>query len=137
MEQNSNILPELVNNLDILMKKNGISANDFAKAIGKRRAIVTDWRSGRSSPSLDTIVLICNTFNCSLYEIFPAQFFTNSDKTVHFSDPINENIMKILPSLPENEREDILELIEFKIYKQNKKERPVPKSSDSKDDKLA
>lgn len=78
MSSNRDFLKEVIDNIDKIRKKNGMNAKEFAQKLGKRSGILTDWRTGRSSPSLDAIFHVCELFNCTFYDIFPSNSFSSA-----------------------------------------------------------
>lgn len=98
MRTHSDVLQQIINNIDILMQKNGMTAKEFAEKIGKRPGIVTDWRTERSSPSIETLIDICNLFNCNLYDIFPSEFFIKKDTDLSVDLIANEFHIQKEPS---------------------------------------
>lgn len=151
MRSHNDALQQIINNIDIQMKKNGMTAKEFAQKIGKRTGIVTDWRTGRSSPSIETLIDICNLFNCNLYDIFPSDFFTKNDAEPSMDLIANEfHIQKELSSASYRQLQRLLayylamskddqdELIMIaKIKHDKEKKEPTVKSSLSENKNLA
>lgn len=48
-----------------LMKENNVTQKQLAAAVGTSQGNVADWKSGRSTPSLDKLVLIAHYFEVS------------------------------------------------------------------------
>lgn len=46
-------------------RKKGLTQKKFAKYIFVNAAAVSQWECGHCTPSVETLILICNTFNVS------------------------------------------------------------------------
>lgn len=82
-----NYRPIILNNINSLISLKSLTAKEFAQAIGKKNGIVTDWRTGRSFPSIDDLIVICTTFNCTLDTLLPTELFNTpsfSADEIHF-----------------------------------------------------
>lgn len=53
-------------NLFELMKKDNITQQQLSEAIGFSQGNISDWKSGRSSPSVEALVKIAEYFNVSV-----------------------------------------------------------------------
>lgn len=49
-----------------LIRENKMTAKDFSKKAGIAGGSITDWKTGRSKPSLDSIRRISKTYNVQL-----------------------------------------------------------------------
>lgn len=53
-------------NLFELMEKNNVTQQKLSEAIGFSQGNISDWKSGRSSPSVEALVKIAEYFNVSV-----------------------------------------------------------------------
>lgn len=51
------------------LQEKEMNANEFTELCGFRKGIMTDWKTGRSSMSLDNLIVICTILNCSSDEL--------------------------------------------------------------------
>lgn len=135
---------DIIDRIDYLIRESGLTANEFAKKIGKRPGIVTDWRTGRSFPGLDVIFDICIALNCKFYDIVPicdeCTHKKNHANQIELNRVCGENeLIFYYQGMSPDDREEILMIAEMKYNKETKrleaKERA--KSSLSKDELLA
>ncbi|MGN0413008.1 MAG: helix-turn-helix domain-containing protein [Lachnospiraceae bacterium] len=117
MESNSRISAEIMNNIDEIMKKNHINAKDFAEKIGKRPGIVTDWRTGRSTPTIDVIINICVAFNCSIKDILPDYLFTEQSS---IQTAMIDRLIAYYRGMSVDDQDELLMLAEYKYNKKKK-----------------
>jgi len=66
-------------NIQQLRKAAGLSQEQFADLIGVSRQAVSKWETDQSTPDVDNLILICNTFHVS------------SDELLGISVPANES----------------------------------------------
>ena len=110
-------LKEIIANIDRIREKNGLNAKEFAQKIGKRPGILTDWRTGRSSPSLDTIFHICELFDCTFYDIFPRASFSSTDSN-HNNETLSERtLLKFYNEMSAADQGELLVIAEIKYNK--------------------
>ena len=57
---------EYVQNILNLAKINGFSNKQLCELLGKNPSYITDWKSGKSKPKADEIILLSNKFNVSI-----------------------------------------------------------------------
>lgn len=72
-----------------LMNALDISAKDFAISIGRKPGIITDWKTGRSMPSIPDLIAICSTYRFSIEKLFPELCYVRSY-------PINESEYELI-----------------------------------------
>jgi len=60
---------DLVDRITKVVKENKISGTRFGKIIGLSKSPLTDWKNGKSKPTLDQIIKICDYFSISSDEI--------------------------------------------------------------------
>lgn len=129
---------EIINRIDSLIKKNGMNANEFAKKIGKRPGIVTDWRTGRAFPSLEVLFNICQILNCNFYELIPETYTTSdSSQLLNIKMGSSEHtLISYFREMNPDDQNELLMIAEMKFNKEKKRLNAI--SSDSQpDDMLA
>ena len=52
-----------------LRKRNNLSQDSFAEAIGVSRQSVIKWESGKATPKSDVLIVISKTFNIDINEL--------------------------------------------------------------------
>ena len=110
----SQISIEIMNNIDDIIKRNHLSAKEFAKKIGKRPGIVTDWRTGRATPSIDALIDICINFNCSVNDIIPSYLFTPKD---NHQAAMAERLITYYRGMSSDDQKELFMLAEYKYNK--------------------
>lgn len=53
---------DIVNRIVSLADKNGITGADLGKALNLKKSPLTDWKNGKSKPTLDQIMMLCEFF---------------------------------------------------------------------------
>jgi transcriptional regulator with XRE-family HTH domain len=81
-----------------LRKGIGLSQEQLAEIIGVSRQAISKWETDQSSPDLDKIVLLCNTFSVSADELLGTRD-DNSKDTVQIESYIRTNLLKRLLSI--------------------------------------
>lgn len=113
---------EIINRIDSLIKNSGMNANEFAKKIGKRPGIVTDWRTGRSFPSLEVLFDICKLLNCNFYDIIPETYVT-SHSSQSFNVKIGSSehtLISYFRGMNPDDQDELLMIAEMKFRKEKK-----------------
>lgn len=59
----------LIDRIIRIVKDNGMSGTKFGEIIGLSKSPLTDWKNGKSKPTLDQIIKICEYFSVSSDEI--------------------------------------------------------------------
>lgn len=73
-------MSNLVGNLKVFRKKNGMTQTDFAEKVGLKRCTVGAYEEGRAEPSIAKFLEICD-----LYNIPPSDFY-NTEYTAENAD---------------------------------------------------
>ena len=60
---------DIVNNIIQLSKEKGVKQSFLEKLIGGHRGKITDWKSGRSTPTEEEVKIIAEYFNVSVDEL--------------------------------------------------------------------
>lgn len=58
-----------------LMKENGLKQKDLSKAIGVAQSAVSAWLNGKKEPSLTSLWLLADFFDCSTDELLGRKLF--------------------------------------------------------------
>lgn len=118
---------QIIERIDSLIRENNLNAAEFAKKIGKRPGIVTDWRTGRSFPSLEVLLEICTALNCNFYDIVPISDLSDNQ----IIDPDNISVKNGTPeydlllfyrSLNPDDQNELMMIAEMKYRKVKKQE---------------
>lgn len=76
----SNIIRNVPINIYALRKEHQMSAKQLAEIIGKSECTVTAWERAEKKPSLESLIKICNVFDCTLEEFFNAKVSKKKEK---------------------------------------------------------
>lgn len=82
-----------------LIKEKGLTAKDFANAVGVSQGNVTDWKTGRAKPSIESLQKISNKYNVRLEwligdsELRTTKDVLNDYLTNHYITAINTAIL--------------------------------------------
>lgn len=52
-----------------ILEKRGVSQAELAKILGVSTVSLSNWSTGKSKPSLETVVRICKTLNVNIEEL--------------------------------------------------------------------
>lgn len=66
----SRIIRNVPINIYASRKEHRMSAKQLADIIGKSECTVTAWERGEKKPSLESLLKICNVFDCTLEDFF-------------------------------------------------------------------
>ena len=108
------------------MKEKGITAKKLSEDTGISQGNISDWKSGRSKPSGDKLIVIANYFNVSVDYLLgttpTVQAFDENDNVVVIDDETRDIIdslrtnpeMKILFSVTKKAtKEDIIKAVKI------------------------
>lgn len=56
--------------INILRINHNMSARQLGSIVGKSECTITAWERGERSPSLNSLLIVCNLFNCQLEDLF-------------------------------------------------------------------
>lgn len=119
-----------------IMKKNNLTAKDFANKVGVSQGNITDWKTGRAKPSVSSLNKIAKCFNVSIdYLLGNIDRISYKDTLIRYLKPLNfsekefdlfkkisidflsnetpENIASIIKALPNTTKNKILDGIEI------------------------
>ena len=88
-----------------LMEGRKIKAKDVTAATGITSGTLSDYKSGRSTPSGDRLLALANFFEVS------AEYLLGNDEIA--VDPLSQKIQAETNQLSENQKADVLKYIEF------------------------
>ena len=103
----------LIDRITKIVKEHGLSGTRFGEIIGLSKSPLTDWKNGKSKPTLDQIIKICEYFSISSDEIL----FGKTQKT-SLSDK-EASLLEDFKKLDKREQQIVLGKISEMIY--NKK----------------
>ncbi|SDW48462.1 helix-turn-helix domain-containing protein [Paenibacillus sp. CF384] len=98
-------------NIRRLRKLNMLNQNEFSRKIGISQGSLSDIESGKCKPSIDTVVSIHQTFNCSL-EMLLAGNERLGDKDL--SD-LESRLLHVYRELDLKDKIEILEIASLKL----------------------
>ena len=59
-----------------------MSQREFAKIVGVNERVISQWLTGKSSPTFDRLPAIAKALKCEIYQLFlPYNFSEEHDKT--------------------------------------------------------
>jgi len=123
----NNIEKYIIDNIDAKLISLDMSAKVLAQRIGKRPGIVTDWRIGRSFPSIKVLADVCNVLDISIDDLLREGFMLERVAFNQTSSHEKTNLLSELCSACSNLSEgDIEELIVIAKYKAAKGESSEP-----------
>ena len=96
-------------NFVALRKSNNLTQEKMAERLGVSRQVITNWESGRNSPDINMIDMICSEFNISMDELL----YGNKKLDIEASEDKLDIILKEIASL--KARSNISSL--FDMYK--------------------
>lgn len=107
--------------------KNGITGKKLGELLGLKKSPMTDWKNGRSIPTTEHIIKMCDIFAVSAdYMLFGLLAPTNlSDDEIL--------LLKLYKELPNEEKEEFIAILQIIHQKVEKREKRKIKSSPSKD----
>lgn len=88
-----------------LMEDRKIKAKDVTVATGITSGTLSDYKSGRSTPSGDRLLALANFFNVS------AEYLLGNDEIA--VDPLSQKIQAETNQLSDEQKADVLKYIEF------------------------
>lgn len=71
-------MPTLLDRVKELMEQSGIKAKQLTGELGISNSSFTDWKKGKGSPSLDTVVKFSDYFNVSIDYLVRGTEFTET-----------------------------------------------------------
>lgn len=120
---------EICNRIIQKTQENGLSGNEIGKLLGLKKSPLTDWKNGKSFPTTEQIVRLCEIFAVSAdYLLFGTVHCLSNDENILIT-----NFQK----LSDTDKQEILNIIEYKIYKSEEKEILSHSKENTKNDLLA
>ena len=93
-----------------LLAEFGMTQADLCRATGLKTSLVSNYATGKASPTLDTALLIASKLGITLDKLVgfkPKETLTEQEKT----------LLKMFRELDDNERQEILGYVEYKHAK--------------------
>lgn len=94
-----------IKNLFFILKEKHISQKQFAVDLGLSAGNVTDWKNGRSAPSIDKLPIIADYLNVSLDYLFGRP--ERSEPAAPELDPEYQEILDLYQDLTPEQQEHI------------------------------
>jgi transcriptional regulator with XRE-family HTH domain len=107
-------LHEIYNRIIQKTQEMGLNGNEIGKLLGLKKSPLTDWKNGKSFPTTEQIIKLCEIFAVSAdYILFGNTHCLSNDESILIT-----NFQK----LSAVDKQEILNIIEYKIYKSEEKE---------------
>ncbi|MCI8358094.1 MAG: helix-turn-helix domain-containing protein [Lachnospiraceae bacterium] len=106
---------------------NSSKPNPVAKDLGISSSVLTKWKNGISYPNGEILISIAKYFDCSIDYLVGL-----SDCPKSYNHEITSNdieILKKLHSLPEDSKEEIIHMLEYKYNKLQEKRKATSSPS--------
>lgn len=104
---------ELYNRIIKETKRNNLDGSKIALLLGLKKSPLTDWKNGKSIPTTEQIIKLCDIFAVSAdYLLFGNAKGLSDDENLLISQ---------FQYLSDTDKKEILNLIEYKIYKAKEK----------------
>jgi transcriptional regulator with XRE-family HTH domain len=71
-------------NIFALLEKRGMTNKEFAEALGLSTGNVSDWKVGRTKPSLEVLIKISDYLETSI-DFLLGRYFSDTDKETEFN----------------------------------------------------
>jgi len=96
-------------------KKKGLNGKDIAQLLGLKKSPLTDWKNEKSMPTTEQIIELCEIFAISAdYLLFGLanENLTNEEIT----------LLSKFKELSNADKQEILNIVDYKIFKAKEKE---------------
>ena len=101
--------------LSTTISQKGISASEFARRAGVTRGAISSLINGRRRPGRDMLNGISMALNLPIDEIYQVAGYSDSPG----DDLLSARIAHMASLLPDTDKADVLDFIEYKLYKQD------------------
>lgn len=112
-------------------KKLGLTQTEIKSAVGISSGNLSDIENGNRLPAAATLIQLASVLQCSidwmLTGILPASEIPSS------KDPNETILLESYRKLPNEEKEELMEIVQIILRKTEKREKEIIKSSPSKD----
>jgi len=95
-------------------QENGLNGNEIGKLLGLKKSPLTDWKNGKSFPTTEQIIKLCEIFAVSADYLL----FGNNNNLSNEESTLITNFQK----LSDTDKQEILNIIEYKLFKSKEKE---------------
>ena len=110
----------MISRIEEIIRKNGLTAKQFAEILGVGNSKITDWRNGKTKPTLNDIIGISQKFNITTdYLIFGKD--SSSDLTENELE-----LLHIFSKFSEREQIKIIGQLENELKHNKKAPEAVP-----------
>lgn len=104
-------MSSLLDRIKGLMDAQGIKAKQLTTELGLSNSSFTDWRKGKGSPSLDTVVKIADYFHVSLDYLVHGDDMPMPNQ-LDFSNPIDKELLDKFHSLSPDLQDKLLAYVD-------------------------
>ncbi len=120
---------EIYNRIIQKAQETGLNGNEIGKLLGLKKSPLTDWKNGKSFPTTEQIIKLCEIFAVSADYIL----FGNTHSLSDDESTLITNFQK----LSAVDKQEILNIIEYKIYKSEEKEKLSHTNKNLRNNRLA
>lgn len=125
---------DIVNRIVSLADKHGLTGSDLGKVLNLKKSPLTDWKNGKSKPTLDQIIMLCEYFAVSSdYILFGTS--EGKDKLANDIIDLKEDEKEIISIWRELDYENKA-IIKGDMYKLRKEQRSLSTSDNKEEKKL-
>lgn len=94
-------------------KRKGLDGNKLGQLLGLKKSPLTDWKNEKSIPTTEQIIKLCDIFAVSAdYLLFGNNKHLSADE---------QTLISQFQCLSDDDKKEILNLIEYKIFKAKEK----------------
>lgn len=107
-------MQEIYNRIAKKTQEQGLNGNELGKLLGLKKSPLTDWKNGKSIPTTEQIIRLCEIFAVSAdYLLFGSSKISSDEENLLIS-----NFQK----LSNEDKREIMNIVEYKLYKAKEKE---------------
>lgn len=101
-------MQELTKKIDQLTKEKGITGKELGNLLNLKKSPLTDWKNGKSKPTLEQLIKMCEIFGMSADELLGLKCeYTEDEKNLikyyRTLDKSSQNAMLTLFNIKHNE----------------------------------
>lgn len=110
-----------------------LKQNDIKNLVGISSGNLSEIENGNRTPSMITLYRLSEILDCSIDWIVKGQSPNSENSTISPKGEKSTNLLNQFEKLSEEDKDDILEQIEYKLFKSEKHKKGTAKSSLSRD----
>ncbi len=108
---------DFIKNILSIAGEHGYTNKQLCELLGKNSSYISDWKSGKSKPKADELLILAKEFNVSLDYLLCKTNVINSPLAEQQND-----FIKLINDLSFEEKEKVKEYIEFLRHMEHKRE---------------